>query len=137
VAVYTAALVRALVRYRAPRMRVAWNGNVLHKRLLLSAIGNGRCIGGSFWLTPDALVDDGLLDLCLIDALRLGEIARNIRKVLRGTHTELRQVHMARASAITITSSEPLPVHADGEVLSAALHEVEIVIKPAALRILT
>ena len=136
VAVYMAALLRALVRYRAPRMRVAWDGNVLHKRLLLSAVGNGRCIGGSFWLTPNALVNDGLLDLCLIDALRIDEIARHIGKVLRGTHTELRQVHMARAASITITSSDPLPVHADGEVLGAALQEVEIVIKPAALRIL-
>ncbi len=136
VSVYAAALLRALVRYRAPRMRVAWNGNVLHKRLLLAAVGNGRCIGGSFWLTPDAHVDDGLLDLCLIDALRLDEIARHIGKVLRGTHTGLRQVHMARAASIMITSSDPLPVHADGEVLGASLHEVEIKIKPAALRIL-
>jgi diacylglycerol kinase family enzyme len=115
---------------------VAWNGNVLHTRLLLAAVGNGRCIGGSFWLTPNAQVDDGLLDLCLIDTLRLDEIVRHIGKVLRGTHMGLRQVQMARAASITITSSDPLPVHADGEVLGAALHEVEIEIKPAALRVL-
>jgi YegS/Rv2252/BmrU family lipid kinase len=135
-AVYGAALLRALARYRAPRMRVAWHGNVLGKRLLLAAVGNGRCQGGSFWLTPTAQVNDGLLDLCLVDALRLDEIARHIGKVLRGTHTQLQQVHMARASSVTITSPDPLPVHADGEVLGAALHEIEIKLKPAALRIL-
>jgi len=135
-AVYAAALLRALVRYRAPRMHVAWHGNVLHKRLLLAAIGNGRVIGGGFRLTPHAMVDDGLLDLCLVDALRLDEIVRHVGKVLYGTHTHLQQVHMARASSITITSPEPLPVHADGEVLGAAVHEVEITIKPAALRVL-
>jgi diacylglycerol kinase family enzyme len=135
-AVYAVALLRALMRYRAPRMRVAWDGNVLHKRLLLAAVGNGRVIGGGFRLTPDAMVDDGLLDLCLVDALRLDEIARHIGKVLRGTHTQLQQVHMARTSSLTITSPEPLPVHADGEVLGTALHEIEIKIKPAALRVL-
>lgn len=135
-AVYGVALLRALVRYRAPRMRVAWNGNVLHKQLFLAAVGNGRVIGGGFRLTPAASVNDGLFDLCLVDALRLHEIARHVGKVVRGTHTHLRQVHMARASAVTITSSEPLPVHADGEVLGAALHEVTITVKPAALLII-
>lgn len=133
---YAVALVRVLARYRAPRMRVAWNNNVLHKRLLLAAIGNGRVIGGGFRLTPDAVVDDGLFDVCLVDALRVDKIVRHIPKVLRGTHTALRQVHMARTSTLTITSSDPLPVHADGEVVGEALHEVEIVIKPAALRML-
>ena len=136
ITVYLLALVRALRHYRSPTMRVAWEGNVLKKRLMLAAVSNGRCVGGGFWLTPDAEVDDGLLDLCLVDALRLDEIARYLPKVLRGTHTTLRQAHMGRAASVTIEAEEPLPVYADGEILSTALHEVEFVVKPGALRVL-
>lgn len=132
--VYLLAVLRALATYRAPLMRVTWDGNVYHKRLLLAATGNGRYIGGSFWLTPDALVDDGLLDICMIDALRLDEIVRHIAKVFKGTHTGLRQVRMARTATLTIESAQPLPVHADGEVLGAALHCVEIEVKARAVR---
>jgi diacylglycerol kinase family enzyme len=116
-------------------MRVSWGAQVLEQRLLLAAASNGRCVGGGFWLTPEAAIDDGLLDLCLCDALRFDQVVRYVPKVLRGTHTRLQQVHMARATAITITSPDPLPVYADGEVLGAALHEVEIVLKPGALPI--
>jgi YegS/Rv2252/BmrU family lipid kinase len=134
--VYLIALARALRRYRSPVMRVSWAGNVVQRRLLLAAASNGRCVGGGFWLAPEAQIDDGLLDLCLCDALRLDQLVRYVPKVLRGTHANLRQVHMARATAITIESSEPLPAYADGEVLGTALHEVEISVWPSALRIL-
>jgi diacylglycerol kinase (ATP) len=134
-AVYAVAVARALRNYRAPTMRVAWNGGGVETRTLLAAIGNGRCIGGAFWLTPDAEVDDGLLDLCLCPPLSPAKLARYIPKTLRGTHTRLPEVTMARSPHFSITTSTPIPVHLDGELLSTAIHEIDVEVRGRALTI--
>ncbi|HEX6293343.1 MAG TPA: diacylglycerol kinase family protein [Herpetosiphonaceae bacterium] len=135
-AVYLAALLRALKHYQSPPMRVCFDGQTIERRMLLTTVGNGRCHGGGFWVTPDARIDDGLFDLCLCDALRLDEIVRYIPKVIRGTHTRLKQVRMARAAHVTIESVTPVPVHVDGEILGTALQQVEVEIRPGALNLL-
>ncbi|MEN9935252.1 MAG: hypothetical protein RLZZ387_1831 [Chloroflexota bacterium] len=136
IAVYFLAIIRALASYKAHPMTVEFDGRRVSKRLLFAAIGNGRAQGGGFLLTPDGQIDDGLLDLCLVDNLRLDEIVRYIPKVLEGTHTELRQVTMARARKVTISCGAPMPVQADGEVLSTDARHLDVELLPAALEVI-
>src|SRR6266511_2094124 len=136
-AVYLVAIIRALANYKAHPMTVEYDGTRVHRRLLFASIANGRCQGGGFWLTPDALIEYGLLDLCLVDKMRLDEIIRHIPKVMEGTHGRLKQVRMSRARNITVTSSAPIPVATDGEVLSTNAHSVRIETLPGAIEILT
>jgi YegS/Rv2252/BmrU family lipid kinase len=135
-AVYLVAILRALVNYKAHPMHVEYDGQRLHRRLLFASTANGRCQGGGFWLTPDASIDDGLLDLCLVDKMRLDEIIRHIPKVMEGTHTSLRQVTMARARRITVTSAAPIPVATDGEVISTDARSVTVETFPGAIDVL-
>ena len=135
-AVYLVAILRALATYKAHPMSVEYDGKRVHRRLMFASIGNGRCQGGGFWLTPDALIDDGLLDLCLVDKMRLDEIIRHIPKVMEGTHARLNQVKMDRARSISVTSSTPIPVAVDGEVMSTNAHAIAIETLPAAIDVL-
>jgi YegS/Rv2252/BmrU family lipid kinase len=135
-AVYLLALVRALAHYKAPVMRVCFDNQTIQQRMLLTAIGNGRCQGGGFWLTPDAVMDDGRLDLCVCTHMRLSEIVRHVPKVLRGTHTGLKQVRMARVTQVQIEAAEPVALHLDGEVISTAMRNVQIEVRPGALNML-
>jgi diacylglycerol kinase (ATP) len=135
-AVYLVAILRGLVTYRAHPMTVEFAGTKINRRLLFASIANGRCQAGGFWLTPEALVDDGLFDLCLVDNMRLDEIIRHIPKVMEGTHTKLRQVTMGRAQQVRITCSAPMPVATDGEVLATDAREIRAEILPQALDIL-
>jgi len=136
-AVYLVAIIRALANYKAHPMSVEYDGTRIHRRLLFASIANGRCQGGGFWLTPDALIDDGLLDLCLVDKMRLDEIIRHIPKVMEGTHGQLKQVRMSRARDITVVSSAPIPVATDGEVLSTNARSIRVETLPGAIEILT
>src|SRR6266545_8154790 len=136
-AVYLVAIIRALASYKAHPMNVEYDGRRVHRRLLFASVANGRCQGGGFWMTPDALIDDGLLDLCMIDNMRLDEIIRHLPKLMEGTHGRLKQVRMSRARNITVTSSAPIPVATDGEVLSTNAHSVRIETLPGAIEILT
>jgi diacylglycerol kinase (ATP) len=135
-AVYLVAIIRALANYKAHPMTVEYDGNRIHRRLLFASSANGRCQGGGFWLTPDALIDDGLLDICMIDNLRLDEIIRYIPRLMEGTHTSLKQVTMGRARNISITCAAPMPVATDGEVIATDARAITVEALPGALDVL-
>ena len=134
--VYIVAILRALRNYKAHPMTVEFGGERITRRLLFTSVANGRAQAGGFYLTPEAAVDDGLLDLCLVDDLRLDEIARYIPKVMRGKHTRLRQVRMGRAASVRIACSAPMPVATDGEVLAVDARRIHVEIVPRALDLL-
>jgi diacylglycerol kinase (ATP) len=135
-AVYLVAIIRALANYKAHPMTVEYDDRRVHRRLLFASVANGRCQGAGFWMTPDALVDDGLLDLCLVDNLRLDQIIRYIPKLMEGSHTQLKQVTMGRARRIHITCTAPLPIAADGEVLTTGAQGATVETLPAGLEVL-
>ena len=63
-------------------------------------------------------------------------ILRLLPRVMRGTHEGARSVRMHHARRVRITSPDPLPVHADGEVIAKDARELEIEIFPGRLRLL-
>jgi diacylglycerol kinase (ATP) len=137
VAMYLAALPAALLRFRPARMTVEVDGTVVADgSMTLVTIGNGGRHGGGFWICPDARIDDGLLDVCACDRLSTLGVLRFLPRVMRGTHVDAPEVHMHRATAVRVTSPDPLPVHADGEILFHDAHELDIRIHPGRLRVL-
>ena len=139
-ATYILGLARALMRYRPVQLRVtAQDGNVIERRVMLAAVANGKCLGGVFWLTPDALPDDGQLDLCVVAAISLGSTLRVVPMVLRGSHARHASVAMARGTVFDIASDndEGLLLQLDGELRSIDDHQVRIEVVPGALRVLT
>ncbi len=136
-AMYGWAVLRVLRAHRSVRMRVELDGTDLGERpRTLVTVGNGACHGGGFWICPAAQIDDGLLDICTADAFSRTELLRLLPHVLRGSHVGRAGVEMHRARRVRITSSEPLPVHADGEIVAEAAHELEIEVLPGRLTVL-
>lgn len=125
---YLAAALRTLRCWRPPVVQVVAEAGGLRYSgpLFLITAGNGICSGGGFFLTPEASAVDGLLDVCLIEGLAPGRVLQLIPRVLRGRHGTAAEVHLCRAAALQITSEVPLPVHADGEVLTGAARRIEI-----------
>ncbi len=134
-AVYLVAILRALAVYKAHPMTVRFDEYEVRRRLLFASVANGRCQGGGFWLTPEALIDDGMLDLCMIDKMRLDEIIRHITKLLDGSHTKLRQVTMGRARHVEVTCNRPIPVATDGEVVATDARRIWVEVLPGAIEV--
>ena len=79
------------------------------------SIGNGPRVGGGFFLTPDAVPDDGILDLCLVEAVSKTQILWNFPKLFKGRHTRLEFTKIYRAKNIAIHAPAGTPLHMDGE----------------------
>lgn len=137
-AIYVAALARnMLLSYRTPQVSIELDGVCWSQRITLLTIGLGRCSGGGFWLTPDAQIDDGLFDLCIARELSKPQILALVPHVMKGTHVNKEPVRMARARNVVVTSDEPLPVHADGEILYSDAHRLAVELLPQKLAVIS
>jgi YegS/Rv2252/BmrU family lipid kinase len=99
-------------------LSVSVDGGVANRHdTLIVAVTNGPTYGGGFFITPHALADDGLFDVCMIDPLSLPEALMRLPFVIMGKHTKMKPVHMSRHTELVIECEQPLPAQIDGEVL--------------------
>jgi len=134
---YLAAIAQTMLRYPTLELRLQFDDQApFAHRSTITAIMNGRCFGGSFWACPEALVDDGLLDVLLADVVSRTQILRLVPKLMRGTHVTEPVLRMLRARRLVIESDQPLVIEADGELPPLRARRLEIGIVPRALRVL-
>jgi len=133
---YLLAVFRAMASYPLPVVDIYKDdGDRLARQILMISVGNNRRNGGGFLVNPNAVPDDGLLDLCIVDALPRLQILRLLPKAMEGTHHGEPAVELARSTRLVVESSAPLPLHADGEILGNDALRVEIVVEPARLEV--
>jgi diacylglycerol kinase (ATP) len=118
-AVYLYAILRVLPRFTPRPVRIIANGTSREIEIMFAAIGNTRQYGGGIRITPDAVVDDGLLDACIVHRTTRLELLKTLPKAYTGAHVRSPFVETARASAFTFESPHPMAVYADGEPLTA------------------
>jgi len=91
-------------------------------------IGNGRQAGGGQALCPEALVDDGLLDLTVVPPLD-GELLATLGTALaEGKNAALDRVAVRRALPwVEIEATQPLTLNLDGEPVQAIRFRIECI----------
>lgn len=90
------------------------------------AVCNSRLIGGGRLIAPEALIDDGLLDLCVIEAMSTLEFVALARKVADGDHVNDPRVHYLQAAHVTMAFDRIVKVNTDGEVMEATSCEYRV-----------
>lgn len=108
----------------------------LEQFVTLLVAANGPWYGGKFKIAPFASLHDGLLDVLVAGGLSRFEILRLIPKVLRGTHLSSHAVQLYRTQHIVVDSPMPLPIHADGEIITPTTRRAAIKIISKALTFL-
>ncbi len=108
-------------RLRGPDF--AWEGD-----LIALGIGNGRQAGGGQALCPDALVDDGQLDLTIVPDLS-GDVAATVGTLIKeGKHAALDRVATrVRLPWVELASDEPLTLNLDGEPVASRRFRIDCV----------
>jgi diacylglycerol kinase (ATP) len=131
---YPVGLLRALVSYRAPRMRVEVDGEVFERTFLFVGASNTAVAGGGLNIAPDAKMDDGLLNVNLIEAVGPWRAIQLLRQVQHGRHITHPKVIYRTARKLVIHAPINLEVAADGELIGNSPAEVTVI--PNALRVL-
>jgi YegS/Rv2252/BmrU family lipid kinase len=133
---YIVAALKSIFSYKPPVAHLSFDGRESHGEHLLIAVGNGKSAGGGFYLTPDALLDDGLLDICWVTDISRLETLRIFPFVLKGKHGRFDKVSFGRTSKLSVKSEHDMPVHVDGEVIGVNQREVLIELNPKSFKVI-
>jgi diacylglycerol kinase (ATP) len=114
---YVTGMLRTLVSYKNKPVVVRVGDEVEELRVLNVAVANGGYMGGGMHIAPQAELGDSLLDVVVIGDMGKLELLKEFPTVYKGTHINHPKVSMKRGSNISIESSEPVLVYADGELL--------------------
>jgi YegS/Rv2252/BmrU family lipid kinase len=142
---YPVASVRALATYRPAALTIEVDGVRSEHRAANVVIANSRFYGKGMAIAPDATVDDGELDVVVIEAAGRLDLIRSLPKVYDGAHVALDEVKVLRGTRVTVSgqydgTGAPVPVGADGETLgnlpATGGEPLAVDIRPGAVRIL-
>ncbi len=119
-------IVKTLLFFREKRMTVFDESGSHETDCFINTIANGRRFAGSFFLTPIAFANDGLLDICMIKKLNLLQRFIILLKVPEGKHIADNKVNYYQTPAINLEFTEKVPFHVDGELYFSKKFEVKI-----------
>ena len=144
-AAYALSIVEQLCGHLGRRVEYAIDGETLDVDCLMCAVCNGRTYGGGFCAAPEALPDDGWLDVYIIRKVSRLTIAKLLGVYKSGRHFRNGQLTEAarpyfvyrRAKSVTLRAVDgrgPIVATADGECVPK--EEIRIQVQPLAGRIL-
>ncbi|MGA8363992.1 MAG: diacylglycerol kinase family protein [Solirubrobacteraceae bacterium] len=116
--VYLYGALRALIAWHPARFEIELDPPGERVSVLAYTIGacNSRAYGGGMYAAPDALLDDGLLDvLALENVSKLRFVAKILPKVFSGAHVSQPGVRVWRAREISVSADRPFEMYADGD----------------------
>ena len=133
--------IQALLSYRFPRsIGLAINGeSPRHVPMLSISLNNSPTVGGGAKLTPNAMVNDGRFDMCLIPPMSLLQLFALLARSYFNRGVDPHQVTLRPVSEISITASAPLPIHIDGEMvpeISSQATSIHVTVLPLELNVL-
>jgi len=137
-AYYMGALAQVFA-YRCPQMTVRADGREYSGPIWMATIGNApSSSGGSMCLSPGAELDDGELNLAIINfsgASKYGTVAKLMPRIASGAHVNEPEVTYFPAKRIEIRSDPPAIVDADGDLFGTT--PATFTVCPGAIQILT
>ena len=123
-----------LIEFRGKRMHLTIDQQVIDRRMILTTISNSRLYGRIWRLSPEAKLDDGLLDVVAMEGYGLSSSIKHVILATLGRHTRNPYVHIHRTRRIKIESRDPIPVHLDAENIGHTPVDIEVV--PQALKVI-
>ena len=126
---YLISIIYTIFQKRICDIKIDIDGKKIKMKALLAAIANGKYYGGGIIPTPDAKLDDGLFDVCLVSDMSRIHIFSLFPKYMKGLHGKLKQVSFYKAKKISIESEDALCLNIDGEIISARTINFEILEK--------
>lgn len=131
---YIAAILKMLVTYSPVEVEVVLDGRARRQRLFMVGVGNTYRAAGGMKLCPGATPDDQIFEVVLIGNVTKLEVLGLLPKTFPGRHIFHPKVEVANASTITVNSSTPLAVQADGELIGTV--PATFTVLPQALEVL-
>lgn len=125
---YLLATLIAIVRNPQWKMHLLWEGGEYHGPCTLVTAGNNPLTGGLFYMAPHADPFDGLLSFVYGSMPTRRKILQLLPRTMKpgaGSYVEHPDIHEINSNWLKITTEQPTPVHADGEIMFEQTRRIE------------
>ncbi len=124
---YAYAAVETLFYYEPPSVRLEGDFGTYEGPLLLAATGITSRYGGGFKIVPDARIDDGLFDVCIVRPVSSVTVLRLLVTLFWGGHVKHPAVSMHQTQTLKIETDTSMLLYADGEPMCETPATIEII----------
>lgn len=115
-----------IFHFKSGRLTLSLDGSAPEeKELLVLAAGNGRYIGGGIPIAPDAVVDDGLLDVVLVRKMNKLRMLCALSGLMKGKILTFKETPSLRVKKLSV-AGQGLRINIDGEIITADRADIEV-----------
>lgn len=134
---YARLVLTAIFRYRPVTYRLRTETGEWHHRAFFVTAANANQFGYGFQIAPQAKIDDGFLDICIMGPLHWWQLAAVSLRALAGKLPGSRYAGYLHCQSVVIAAGEPISaLQVDGDAVPVEKGEVVIEVRQKALRVL-
>jgi diacylglycerol kinase (ATP) len=136
---YLSATILGVMKNPQWEMDLEWEGGNFSGPVTLVTVGNSPRTGGLFYMTPHADPFDKQLTFVYGFMASRGQIIQLLPRTMKpaeGSYVEHPSIHEISSPWLRVKTKQPTPAHADGEIFSEAIQELEYSIFPGRLTLL-
>jgi diacylglycerol kinase (ATP) len=123
---YIACVLKTLKNFRPFEVEITIDDHTWRERVMMVTVANAPFYGGGMKIAPDANMNDGVFDICIVQEISKLELLQQFPKVFKGTHIFHPRVLMKTGKKIKLISDENREIFADGEYVGSLPGECTI-----------
>lgn len=126
---YNAGVVYHFLTYKPRKIKIECGDRVIEKELTTAVVGNAKYYGGGYKVSPYGKIDDGVMEIYLVDRLNKAKMANIILSMKNAGHLKNPALHSLTGNKVIISSDQPFGANIDGETLRSDRFELELIPK--------
>lgn len=132
---YLRSVINVLSKYESSLYKITIDGQLYEREAFMINVANSPQFGNNAYIAPNASVNDGQLDICIVRKFPIYLFPRLIFHLFTRTADQSEYVEIIPGKEITIERDTPGPVHVDGEPIELE-PTLNVKIVPQSLRII-
>jgi len=122
---YTVATLFKLINLKSQKITIEYDGKTIERDGVFVEVANSTFTGTTFYIAPEAKIDDGLLDIILLKKISRIRLLKLFTSIYDGSHIHEPEIETIKAKKIKVTEEHPGPLIPDGEILGSTPVEFE------------
>jgi diacylglycerol kinase (ATP) len=126
---YVKQALQLIHQYQGSHLTIYLDDKKVRGRVLMAVVGNSQLYGGVIKFTLNAVINDGLLDVCIVKGRSMLKAPIRLLSILFRSHHLDDRIEYHRATQIRFVSRKPVPIQIDGDYLGTTPMRLEVVPK--------
>jgi YegS/Rv2252/BmrU family lipid kinase len=122
-------LLKCMIRHKNVPMEIKVNNKVISDNVFSISIGNGKYSGGGMVQTPNAIINDGLLDATIYFNLTRWAVIKNVSKLYNNRILEVKGIKDYKTKELIITTNNSALAETDGEIITGNSFKISVIEK--------